>query len=79
LPFLGTPTPRIVVDQYKTHGSVVYIFDALWATVAYAALHDAPHNLGTILTGVGILALLMPFIGGAIGGALGARTGRRRP
>jgi hypothetical protein len=25
------------------------------------------------------LALLMPFIGGAIGGALGARTGRRRP
>ena len=40
---------------------------------------DAPQNLGTILTGAGILALLMPFIGGAIGGALGARTGRRRP
>jgi hypothetical protein len=41
--------------------------------------NDAPQNLGTILTGAGILALLAPFIGGAIGGALGARTGRRRP
>ena len=40
---------------------------------------DAPQNVGTILTGAGILALLMPFIGGATGGALGARTGRRRP
>jgi amino acid transporter len=40
---------------------------------------DAPQGLSTILTGAGILALLMPFIGGAIGGALGARTGRRRP
>jgi hypothetical protein len=41
--------------------------------------NDAPQGLGTILTGAGILALLMPFVGGAIGGALGARTGRRRP
>jgi hypothetical protein len=41
--------------------------------------NDAPQNLGTVLTGAGILALLAPFIGGAIGGALGARTGRRRP
>jgi hypothetical protein len=41
--------------------------------------NDAPQGLGTIFTGAGILALLMPFIGGAIGGALGARTGRRRP
>ncbi len=40
---------------------------------------DAPQNLGTLLTGAGILALLAPFIGGAIGGAVGARTGRRRP
>jgi hypothetical protein len=39
----------------------------------------APQNLGTLLTGAGILALLAPFIGGAIGGALGAKTGRRRP
>jgi uncharacterized protein YacL len=36
-------------------------------------------GLGTILTVSGILALLFPFVGGAIGGAWGARTGRRRP
>ena len=41
--------------------------------------NDAPQNLGTILTGAGILALLAPFVGGAIGGALGAKTGRKRP
>jgi hypothetical protein len=40
---------------------------------------DAPQSLGAILTGAGILALIFPFIGGAIGGAWGARTGRRRP
>ncbi len=39
----------------------------------------APQNLGTIFTAVGILALLAPFVGGAIGGAWGARTGSRRP
>jgi hypothetical protein len=36
-------------------------------------------NLGTILSISGILALLVPFVGGAIGGAWGARTGRDRP
>lgn len=36
-------------------------------------------GLGTILTVSGILALLVPFIGGAIGGLWGAKTGRRRP
>ncbi len=40
---------------------------------------EAPQNLGSILTGSGILALLIPFIGGALGGAWGAKTGRRRP
>ena len=39
---------------------------------------QAPQSLGAILTGAGILALLLPFVGGAIGGAWGARTGRRR-
>lgn len=39
----------------------------------------APQNLGTILTISGILALIVPFIGGAIGGALGGKTGRNRP
>jgi hypothetical protein len=45
-----------------------------------SAQQAAPQQgLGTILTVSGILALLFPFIGGAIGGAWGARTGRRRP
>jgi hypothetical protein len=38
-----------------------------------------PQNLGTILSISGIVALLVPFVGGAIGGAWGARTGRDRP
>ncbi len=41
--------------------------------------NDAPQGLDTILTGTGILALLAPFIGGAISGALGAKAGRRGP
>ena len=44
-----------------------------------SAQQAAPQGLGTILTVSGILALLFPFIGGAIGGLWGARTGRRRP
>ena len=40
---------------------------------------EAPQSLGAILTGAGILALLVPFIGGAIGGAWGAKTGSARP
>jgi hypothetical protein len=36
-------------------------------------------GLGTILTTTGIIALLVPFIGGAVGGLWGAGTGRRRP
>jgi hypothetical protein len=45
-----------------------------------SAQQVAPQQgLGTILTVSGILALLFPFIGGAIGGLWGARTGSRRP
>jgi hypothetical protein len=45
-----------------------------------SAQQAAPQQgLGTILTVSGLLALLFPFIGGAIGGLWGARTGRRRP
>jgi hypothetical protein len=45
-----------------------------------SAQQAAPQQgLGTILTVSGILALLFPFIGGAIGGLWGARTGSRRP
>ena len=40
---------------------------------------EAPQSLGTIATVSGILALLVPFIGGAIGGLWGAKTGERRP
>jgi hypothetical protein len=52
------------------------------------ALPQVPQNaqqqipqqgLGTILTVSGILALLVPLIGGAIGGLWGAKTGRDRP
>lgn len=39
----------------------------------------ASQNLGTILTVSGILALLAPFIGGALGGIWGAKTGSHRP
>ena len=44
-----------------------------------SAQQQTPQGLGTILTVSGILALLVPFIGGAIGGLRGARTGSRRP
>ena len=36
-------------------------------------------GLGTILSISGILALVFPFIGGALGGLWGAKTGSRRP
>jgi VIT1/CCC1 family predicted Fe2+/Mn2+ transporter len=36
-------------------------------------------GLGTILTASGVVALLVPFIGGALGGLWGAKTGRNRP
>jgi hypothetical protein len=45
-----------------------------------SAQQAAPEQgLGTILSISGILALLFPFIGGALGGLWGARTGSRRP
>ena len=45
-----------------------------------SAQQAAPQQgLGTILSISGILALLFPFIGGALGGLWGARTGSRRP
>jgi hypothetical protein len=40
---------------------------------------DVPRqSLSTIMTVTGILALLFPFIGGALGGWWGAKTGRQR-
>ena len=35
-------------------------------------------GLGTVLTLGGVLALLLPFVGGAIGGSWGESTGRQR-
>jgi hypothetical protein len=57
----------------------VSVIDQLSGVTLPSLPQDAPQNLGTILTGAGILALLVPFIGGAIGGLWGARTGKRRP
>ena len=57
----------------------VSLIDNLSGVTLPGLPEDAPQNLGTIFTVSGILALLAPFIGGAIGGAWGAKTGRRRP
>jgi uncharacterized membrane protein YdcZ (DUF606 family) len=57
----------------------VSLIDNLSGVTLPGLPEDAPQNLGTIFTVSGILALLLPFIGGAIGGGWGARTGRRRP
>ena len=50
------------------------LLDNLSGVTLPSVPNDAPQGLGTILTGAGILALLMPFIGGAIGGALQQRS-----
>jgi hypothetical protein len=47
--------------------------------VGRAAQSVPQQSLSTILSVPGILALLFPFIGGALGGARGATVGRRRP
>jgi len=57
----------------------VSFIDQLSGVTLPASAQNAPQNLGTILGVSGLLALLFPFLGGAIGGAWGARTGRRRP
>jgi hypothetical protein len=44
-----------------------------------AAQNVPQQGLRTILSVSGILALLFPFIGGALGGARGARVGQERP
>ncbi len=56
----------------------VSFIDQLSGVTLPQGAQNAPQSLGEILTVSGILALLFPFIGGAIGGAWGARTGRRR-
>jgi hypothetical protein len=59
---------------------VSFIDQLSGVTLPQSAQQAAPQQgLGTILTASSILALLFPFIGGAIGGLWGARTGSRRP
>ena len=49
------------------------------APAGKAAQNVPQQGLTTILSVSGILALLFPFIGGALGGARGARVGQGRP
>jgi len=58
---------------------VSFIDQLSGVTLPQGAQQQAPQGLGTILTVSGILALIFPFIGGAIGGLWGARTGSHRP
>jgi uncharacterized membrane protein YoaK (UPF0700 family) len=59
---------------------VSFIDQLSGVTLPQGAQQSAPQQgLDTILSVSGILALLFPFIGGAIGGLWGARTGSHRP
>jgi hypothetical protein len=51
----------------------------LLAPAGKAAQNVPQQGLTTILSVSGILALLFPFIGGALGGARGARVGQEHP
>ncbi len=57
----------------------VSFIDQLSGVTLPGVPQDAPQSLGTILTATGVLALVVPFVGGAIGGLWGAKTGRDRP
>ena len=71
LAIIGTAVEASFIDQLSGV--------TLPGPAGQAAQSVPQQGLGTILTVGGILALLFPFIGGALGGAKGARTGRRRP
>ncbi len=47
--------------------------------VALPKQQDIHRSLDALISASGILALLLPFAGGAFGGAWGAKTGRKRP
>jgi hypothetical protein len=53
--------------------------DDLPGPAGKAAQNIPQKGLGTILSVSGVLALLFPFIGGALGGGRGARVGQMRP
>src|SRR3712207_165202 len=52
--------------------------DDLSGVVIPGVLNIAPQGLNTVLTLSSVLALILPFVAGAIGGSAGARTGTRR-
>lgn len=60
-------------------GAVGYTFaDSLSGVVIPGVPNIFPEGLGTYLTLSSVLALILPFVAGALGGAQGARTGARR-
>jgi hypothetical protein len=71
LALIGAAVAASFIDQL---GSVT-----LPGPASKAAQNVPQQGLTTILSVSGILALLFPFIGGALGGARGARVGQERP
>ena len=71
LAIIGTAVGASFIDQLSGV--------TLPGPVDKAAQGVPQQGLSTILSVSGILALLFPFIGGALGGARGATVGRRRP
>ncbi|MEW6638462.1 MAG: hypothetical protein AB1425_16790 [Actinomycetota bacterium] len=71
LALVGTAVGASFIDQFSGV--------TLPGPAGQAAQSVPQQGLGTVLTVSGILALLFPFVGGALGGARGAKTGRARP
>jgi hypothetical protein len=79
--------PRRVGDARREHGTS--LIDQLGGITLPGSVQSAaqtatqavrqPQNLGTTPSISGNLALLTPFISGALGGLCGARTGRDSP
>jgi hypothetical protein len=53
---------------------LVYVF----SSVRFPSTLDDLENLGAIMPVIGVLTLILPFVGGATGGVRGAKMGRKR-
>jgi hypothetical protein len=53
---------------------LVYVF----SSVRFPSTLDDLENLGAIMPVIGVLTLILPFVGGATGGVRGAKKGRKR-
>jgi hypothetical protein len=73
---LGAELAALLCDRFIDQLSGITLPQGAQSSAQQAAPQQ---GLGTILTVSGILALLFPFIGGALGGIWGAKTGTRRP